>query len=217
MQSKAGGAKRSRGRPPGGGKTADQSYEALLDAAERCLKRGYRGATMEAIGREAGCSRTIVYRHFATRDELMDAVMMRRTAQLVAKLVQGGGQPDVASRIVEAIVMFVTELAADPIYLALVGPAESGTVTDLPARMSLTSAAEAMLVAMQHSRGKTFLRKDLRPADAAHHLISATLGILAGLVPGARDPEQIRRYVRVFVLPAVLAEPPPVEPVFQVH
>lgn len=58
------------------------------------------------------------------------------------------------------------------------------------------------------------LRAGIRPIDAAQSLITATMSILSGLVPGVEDEQQLRRYVRVFVLPSILAEPPPGEPVF---
>lgn len=217
MQAKAVLPKRSRGRPHGGGNTADESCEALLDAAERSLlHRGYRASTMEAIAREAGYTRTIIYRHFATRDELMDAVMMRRAAKLSSKLFrrQSAGA-DVAGKLTDAVVVVVTEVVHDPICMILTEQTEKGTIANLPARMSLAAGIEAMLVGLQHGRGKPFLRNGLRPVDAAHFLITSTLGILAGLVPGSEDADQIRRYVRVFILPSILADAPPVEAVFE--
>lgn len=211
-------AKRARGRPPGGGNSADQSCEALLDAAERSLlERGYRASTMEVIAAEAGYTRTMVYRHFATRDELMDAVLMRRTAQLVARLVKRQAKTTGAgAKIVEAIVEFVTGMAQDPVYMILTDRNDRENIASLPARESLVAAVEALLMGIQHGRGKPFLRKGLRPLDAAHFVITSTLALLSGLIPGSADADQIRRYVRVFVLPALMADAPPVEPVFEI-
>lgn len=217
MPSKAERGKRSRGRPHGGGNTADQSCEALLDATERSLlQRGCRASTMEAIAHEAGYTRTIIYRHFATRDELMDAVMMRRTAKLVAQAYRRHDDAsDVTTSIVEAVVVSVTALVHDPIFMILTERGQVETIANLPARMSLAAAVEGMLVGLQHSRGKRFLRNGLRPIDAAHLLITSTLGIMSGLVPGAQDPDLVRRYVRVLVLPSIMSDAPPVEAVFE--
>lgn len=57
-------------------------------------------------------------------------------------------------------------------------------------------------------------RPGLVPSDAARYLLFVALGLLLGLIPGADDPDQVKRYVRTFVLPALLNNPPPAEPDF---
>lgn len=50
--------------------------ERLLDAAARCFAlRGFRGATVDDIASEAGVSRPILYKHYAGKDALIDAVL----------------------------------------------------------------------------------------------------------------------------------------------
>lgn len=58
------------------------------------------------------------------------------------------------------------------------------------------------------------IRPGLQPHDAAHHMLFIGLGLLLGLIPGADDPDQVKRYARTFVLPSLLANPPKPEPVF---
>jgi AcrR family transcriptional regulator len=55
---------------------AERNVEAILDAAERLLERG-RQATMVAVAGESGVSRVTVYAHFATREQLLEAVVER--------------------------------------------------------------------------------------------------------------------------------------------
>src|SRR5690242_18022136 len=75
-------ARRGRGRPAGGGNTAEQAQVALMDAAERSiLSRGFRASTMEIIAREAGYSRAAIYRHFPSRQHLLKALVARKTAK----------------------------------------------------------------------------------------------------------------------------------------
>jgi TetR/AcrR family transcriptional regulator, mexCD-oprJ operon repressor len=64
---------------------AERNVEAILDAAERLLERG-AGASVTAVAAEAGLSRVTVYAHFATRPEVVAAVVeraVRRTATAV--------------------------------------------------------------------------------------------------------------------------------------
>jgi TetR/AcrR family transcriptional repressor of mexCD-oprJ operon len=56
--------------------TAERNIEAILDAVERLLERG-SPASIVAVAKEAGVSRVTVYAHFATREQLLEAVVER--------------------------------------------------------------------------------------------------------------------------------------------
>ncbi|WP_319458114.1 MULTISPECIES: hypothetical protein [unclassified Mycobacterium] len=45
-------------------------------------------------------------------------------------------------------------------------------------------------------------------------LIGTSMSMLLGVIPGTEDPEVARRYLEVFVLPALVADPPPPRDVF---
>lgn len=66
---------------------SDASAEGILDAALVEFDRyGIRKVTLEDVARQAGVSRTTIYRRFATRDELIAAVMDRENARLFADI-----------------------------------------------------------------------------------------------------------------------------------
>jgi TetR/AcrR family transcriptional regulator, mexCD-oprJ operon repressor len=56
--------------------TAERNIEGILDAAERLLERD-NPATIVAVANEARVSRVTVYAHFATREQLLEAVVER--------------------------------------------------------------------------------------------------------------------------------------------
>jgi AcrR family transcriptional regulator len=65
----------------------DASAEGILDAALVEFDRyGIRKVTLEDVARQAGVSRTTIYRRFASRDELIAAVMDRENARLFADI-----------------------------------------------------------------------------------------------------------------------------------
>jgi AcrR family transcriptional regulator len=77
-------------------------YAARLPAAERRLQileaalavvgeRGYRGLTMEAVAREAGVTKPVVYDAFANRDEVMITLLAEEEQRAVAEIVQAIG------------------------------------------------------------------------------------------------------------------------------
>jgi TetR/AcrR family transcriptional regulator, fatty acid biosynthesis regulator len=55
-----------------------QRREQLLDRASRLIvERGLSACSLEAVGREAGVSKALVYKYFATRDALLQALVAR--------------------------------------------------------------------------------------------------------------------------------------------
>ncbi|HEU0191200.1 MAG TPA: TetR/AcrR family transcriptional regulator, partial [Mycobacterium sp.] len=172
-------------------------------------------STMQVIAREAGYTRAVLYRHFVTRDKLLDAlvlrVALRKMAQIAGRL-QGTVDPNVL--VVESLVMVATEVAQDPLLDVLSERADDGNVADLIARSTtLSEVLAGHFETAFRDLGAGYLRAGLRPADAARFVLSIALGLLLRLIP-VDDAEQVRRYLRVFVLPALAADPPPVTPVF---
>lgn len=67
-------AERTRSR---GDDAENDRPQAIVDAALRCFERwGLARTRMEDIAREAGVARTVLYRHFASRDDLQLAVIV---------------------------------------------------------------------------------------------------------------------------------------------
>jgi TetR/AcrR family transcriptional repressor of mexCD-oprJ operon len=84
--------------------TAERNIEAILDAVERLLERG-SPASIVAVANEAGVSRVTVYAHFATREELLEAVVERtvqRTTEALDAVEPERGPPlEALGRIVD--------------------------------------------------------------------------------------------------------------------
>jgi AcrR family transcriptional regulator len=66
-------------------KDAEANREAILDAATALLMQD-RNTALEPIAQHAGLTRRTLYGHFAGRDELIDAVLIRAAARLTAEL-----------------------------------------------------------------------------------------------------------------------------------
>jgi AcrR family transcriptional regulator len=210
--------RRGRGRPVGGGNTSAQARELLLDAAEGSFsKRGYRASTMAAIAKDAGYTRAVIYRHFATRDELVDAVVLRVALRhITAVFTRLADISDVSDLVAESLVIVSTEIALDPVLAVISQRSEEASVADLIVRSPrLTDMLTAMYSVGFAQVEPGYLRAGLRPGDAAHFVLGIEMILLLRLIPGTDDADQVRRYARCFVLPALLADPPPAGPVFQ--
>jgi AcrR family transcriptional regulator len=209
--------RRSRGRPVGGGITAEQSKDAFLDAAERLfISPGYRASTMEMIAREAGYSRGSIYRHFPNRDSLVEAVIQRKTQRHIAgifeRLPENAGPLDI---LVDSMVIVATELIHDPLLKTISDQSDERNVGYMLANnTALVQMVEPVMEEMLASDGGDQFRRDLRPKDLAQFFISTSISMLLGVIPGTDDPETVRSYIDVFVLPAVVAHPPHPRAVF---
>ena len=65
----------------------DQRRESLLDVAATMVAEGsVDSITMDSVAERAGVSRPLVYKHFADRNDLLDAVYKRETAMVHAEL-----------------------------------------------------------------------------------------------------------------------------------
>jgi TetR/AcrR family transcriptional repressor of mexCD-oprJ operon len=70
---------------------AERNVAAILDAAEALLAR-HAQASIAAVANEAGVSRVTVYAHFATREDLLEAVVERAVQRSIVAL--EAAQPD---------------------------------------------------------------------------------------------------------------------------
>lgn len=62
--------------------------EALLAAAARALAAQGPGATVDAIAREAGVAKVVLYRYFASRDAIVEAVLESVTTAIEARMAE---------------------------------------------------------------------------------------------------------------------------------
>lgn len=206
---------RGPGRPVGGGITAEQSKDAFLDAAEQLFStRGYRSSTMEMIARQAGFSRGSIYRQFPTREHLVEALIQRTTQRHMKRIRER--QPSNADPIdllLEAMVIVATELVHDPLLKTISDQTDDRTVAYMlagnPALMRMVEDSISAMMA-----GPNRFRSGLRAKDLAQFLIGTSMSMLLGVVPGIEDPRIARDYVDVFVLPAIVADPPKPRRVF---
>ena len=127
---KAAPTTRTRGRPVGGGISAEQAKEAFLDAAEQSFaSRGYRASTMDVIARDAGYSRGSIYRSFPTREQLVEALVQRTTQRHISRILER--QPpgaDPISLLIDSMVIVATELVDDPLIKNISDQTDERTV-----------------------------------------------------------------------------------------
>ncbi|HYP52720.1 MAG TPA: helix-turn-helix domain-containing protein [Pyrinomonadaceae bacterium] len=82
---------------------ADERRRQVVDVAMRLFsERGFRGTTTKEIAQAAGVSEAIIFRHFATKEELYTAIIDHKACS--------GGMADLQQPVVETIRCGVAEL-----------------------------------------------------------------------------------------------------------
>src|SRR5919206_2434515 len=105
--------------------TADEQREQLLDATKAIVSRdGFHGVSIEAVAREAGVSRPIVYGHFHDLARLLEALVEREgeraLGQLAAVLPKDLGAGDPRASLLAALRGYLAAAQADPVTWRLV-------------------------------------------------------------------------------------------------
>jgi AcrR family transcriptional regulator len=99
--------------------TADARREQLLDATKSlAAQKGFHAVSIEAVAREAGITRPIVYGHFRDLSKLLEALVeregVRALAQLAEVLTPALENPDPRERMEEAMRAYIEAVGADP-------------------------------------------------------------------------------------------------------
>jgi AcrR family transcriptional regulator len=126
--------------------TAEARREQLLDVAKAIVvDRGFHAVSIEAVAREAGISRPIVYGHFQDLDGVLEALIAREGQRALAQL--GEVLPaalavrDPRQRLVAALAGYLEAVRADPQTWQLVLMPQEGAPRALHERIAHGRAA----------------------------------------------------------------------------
>lgn len=100
----------------------DEARDLLIDAAERCIvHRGDTHIRMSEVADEAAVARSTAYRYYASRDQLLLDLILRRIERAYQRWIAGLRHPrDAATSIRELVLKPVSAVGdGDPLNLAL--------------------------------------------------------------------------------------------------
>ncbi|MEU4468838.1 helix-turn-helix domain-containing protein [Streptomyces sp. NPDC024017] len=173
---------------------ARRNHERLLSVAVEAFAEHGEGASLDDIAKRAGVGSGTLYRHFPTRQALLEAAYLDRVEAIAAR----GDALAAELPPGEALVEWLYELGAGLIRMrglkALLGPAvtESGPAMATACGDSVKAAAGRLVRAAQE---EGTLRADVEPADVlrlAHGVATAS-----ELADG--EGRHIRRYLTLLM------------------
>jgi AcrR family transcriptional regulator len=184
----------------------ESTPERILAAAELCIARlGISRFSMADVAAQAGVSRGGVYLHFADRQSLVDAVLVRAADRFVASsAVLVGRRRTLAAQVAEAAVFIRQHLGDQVLTLRL--PADEETL----AATLMTSRIEHLLgewiafwlpyLADAEARGE--IRGGIDHRQAAEWIVRMMLSfaVMPAASFDADRPDQVRAFVRAFII-----------------
>jgi TetR/AcrR family transcriptional regulator len=184
-----------------------EARQRLLESASRCIvRRGNTQIRMAEVAEEAGVVRSTVYRYFASRDDLLLALLLLRIDNALADHVGALRHPeDAVGSIQELVLAPVQSVVGDPLNEALM----SGESTALTTALEIGS--EQIVDVILRHYGPLFdrwqaagqLHADLDPRETARWLHTAALFLVA---PAWRHQPAAakRRFVEQYLLRALV-------------
>jgi AcrR family transcriptional regulator len=163
---------------------AQRNRARILDVAEKIFATKGTAAPTEEVARAAGVGIGTVFRHFPTKEELLEAVYVARLERLAAEAQRLTTQGDPATALATFFTSSVT--AASTKNALAEALAEAGVSIErahAEAGKGLRSAIAVLLVRAQRAGG---VRTDIDVADLLNLMIGASRAV-AGLDDAARD------------------------------
>jgi AcrR family transcriptional regulator len=165
---------------------ATHNREQLLAVATRVFMSAGTEPSMRAIAREAGVGIATLYRHFPTRESLVDAVYRDQVARLTAGARELLGQLPPAAAMRRWMDLFGDWIATKNGMLdTLLSMIQSGEIAHARTRAELLAAITAILDAGRAAG-------DLRPDVTAEDIAAALIGIFTVAPRPEREAEASR-------------------------
>ncbi len=190
---------------PGNGEMRETILTAALSQVEDF---GVQRFTMDEVARRAGVSRVTVYRHFSSKDGLLEAVLMREALGVVAAI-ETAVQPyeGLHDRIVEGFVFALTALREHELLTRLLRTEPELMLPALTVRAEplLAVASEFLAGLAVATTGSEQAPPPERVREVSELLARIVLSFLltpeSGL--GLRNPAEMRRFAELYLAPIV--------------
>jgi AcrR family transcriptional regulator len=160
------------------GVSPQETRERLLDAAARVFEsKGYEGATIAQIAREAGVTSGAIYAHYASKAELLVDALRVHSARATSAILPPGGPASVASALVAMADRLGThehEVAALLVEALLASRRDAELAQVLASALGERERFMAALIAEGQQAGE--LVGDVSPEAASRFALMLSLG-----------------------------------------
>jgi AcrR family transcriptional regulator len=159
-----------------------RNRERLAAAAKAAFAETGPAASLEEIARRADVGIGTLYRHFPTRDAIIEAVYRREVEQLAAAATRLMDSRTPGKALHEWLRLLIDHIATKKVVAQAISPAVGGVAALYPASGARLTEAMSQLMARAMASGD--IRDDVESADLLRALVGFTYGAEA---PGWRE------------------------------
>ncbi|MEU5882377.1 TetR/AcrR family transcriptional regulator [Spirillospora sp. NPDC047279] len=185
----------------------DETRTRILDAAhEQLCRMGIQRSTMEDVAKRAGVSRITVYRRFATKDALVEQVVLREFRKYFDEFLDDIERAsDAAERVVLGFVSSLRAIRGNPLIGGLITAEPDLVVSSMINDGGRTVATVRQFVAgqLRHEQRAGTVADDLDVDFVAEMMvrISASFLVIPSHLIDLDDDEQLAALARRFLVP----------------
>ena len=180
----------------------DARTNVIREAAEKVFAdKGFAGATMQDIAREAGLSAGAIYRYFPSKEALIEALSADQAAQMAAVVESIRSKGDTAAVLHSLADTFFRPLE-DPdgfldqcIEFELTSEARRNPQIRAARNRSYASMVQAFTAVIRRGQAEGVINKSIDPDSTARLMIAAFEGLTMQLAAG--EPVNVRKYTKV--------------------
>ncbi len=182
--------------------TAAARREQLVDvAATLAVDRGFHAVSVEAVARQAGITRAVIYQHFADLQGLLEAVVDRETSRALAQVsettITDLSQGDPQELMLESLDAYLRAVRDHPTTWRLVlMPPESAPTT---LRHRIERGRRSVLAKLEKAVRPALSTENANDAELTARVLSAISDEYARLVltdPNRYPPQRLIRHAR---------------------
>lgn len=172
---------------------AQRNRQRILEVAKEAFTRSGANASLDDIAKRAGVGAGTLYRHFPTRDALLEAVYRTEVEKLAAAERKFAETLPPIEALRAWMLLFVDYIAAKQIIASALDSLAGGPSKVFEA--SYAQVWEAIRALVKRAIKSGDIRRDLDPID----LLRALIGV-AKMAPGPDWQQSARRLVDILVL-----------------
>ena len=151
-----------------------RNRERLMEAAKAAFADVGADVSLEEIARRAGVGIGTLYRHFPSRDAIVEAVYRREVVQLASSAERLLGQMSPGDALQQWMRLFVDYIATKKVIAAALGALAGGTADLYATSGAQISGALSLLVERAAAAGD--IRASADPGDLQRALVGFTYG-----------------------------------------
>ena len=171
---------------------AQRNRERILEAAKEAFTRSGADASLDNIAKQAGVGPGTLYRHFPTRDVLLEAVYHTEVDKLAAAERELSAKLPPVEALRSWMLLFVDYIAAKHLIAPALNTFVGGPSKLYESSRSRISGAINALVKRAIESGD--IRKDIEPFD----LLRALIGV-SNVASGPDWPQSAKRLVDILI------------------